>query len=40
MEPEGLLRDYKSALLVRILSQMNPINTFPPYFPKIYSIYD
>jgi hypothetical protein len=24
-------------LLVPILSQMNPVHTFPPYFPRIYS---
>jgi hypothetical protein len=30
-------RLYNSPLLVHILSQMNPVHTFPPYFPKIHS---
>jgi hypothetical protein len=28
---------YKILPLVPILSQMNPVQTFPPYFPKIQS---
>jgi hypothetical protein len=28
-------RAHKGPLLVPILSQMHPIHTFPPYFPKI-----
>jgi len=28
---------HKSLSLAPILSQMNPVSTFPPYFPKIYS---
>jgi hypothetical protein len=30
-------RDDKSPPLDHIMSQMHPINTFPPFFPKIHS---
>jgi hypothetical protein len=30
-------RIYKSLRLVSILSQVNSVHTFPPYFPKVHS---
>jgi hypothetical protein len=37
MKPEVSLPFYKNPPLVSILSQMNPVHTFPAYFPKIQS---
>jgi hypothetical protein len=37
MELEGSLLCLQQPTLVPILSQMHPIHTLPPYFPKIYS---
>jgi hypothetical protein len=37
MKSEGRYRVNKNPLLVSILSQMNPVLTFLPYFPKTYS---
>jgi len=36
-EPKVLYRGHNSPLLVSILRQMNPVHTFPPYFPKVHS---
>jgi hypothetical protein len=37
MEPVSSYRVHKSPPLAPILSQMRPVHTFPPYFPKIRS---
>jgi hypothetical protein len=37
MESKRSLSCSKEPLLFPILSQMHPIHTFPPYFPKIHS---
>jgi hypothetical protein len=37
METEVDCRVHKGLPLIPILSQMNPVHTFPPYFPKIHS---
>jgi hypothetical protein len=37
MEPEGALSCSQSPPLVPILSQINPVHNFQPYFPKIHS---
>jgi len=37
LEHKGSLRVQNSPPLVPMLIQTNPVHTFPPYFPKIYS---
>jgi hypothetical protein len=36
MEIEGSLPCSQKPAMVPILSQMHPVHTFPPYFPKIH----
>jgi len=37
MQPEGSLPCSQQPATDPVLSQMHPVHTFPPYFPKIHS---